>query len=81
MKNLSFHQSTMNLNVSDVFTCTDIYFDVLLPQKMKTTVFLELVNNTSTLELLCNRSRVVFEVNQDFFDPYLYLTKALFTTH
>ena len=75
-------QSIINLNEFSTFICTCIYFDVGdATSKMKATVPLKLVNKAYTLAILYDRTRVVFGINQAFYDTYLSQTKALLVTH
>ena len=64
------------------FTCTSINFDLDgATSEMRPTVLLELVKQNYALSFLCDRTGVVFEINQAFCDPDLAQTQALFTTY
>ena len=71
-------QSIINSNLFPVFTCTGIYFDVgSATSEMKTTVPLELVNNAYTLAIICDGTRVVFKINQAFYNIDLLQVETL----
>ena len=75
------NQCIVNIKAFLIYTQTGIFYDVGGALAGMEAQWLELVNDAYTLATLPNNDRVIFHLNQAFYNEHDKATEALFTPH